>query len=509
MWLTRILTQIRMALGVTTIALLCLTHGTACAQGTSEFAAGTPLAVTELMTDGIVNLRKAPDPSTAIVAKLPAKATGIVATGKTALFGATPWLEVEYGGTMGWLNARYVRRADASATKASTASIQSMEHRLDTELLGNGYAVSKADTFAVCERRCLSDARCQAMAYHRTHKTCGLFEQVPTTRTAQGIDTAIKRSGNEQPAISPQIAQPAPDLIVSTDPFGDCNSDDVVRQLSGCTAVIRQTDLTATDRAVALSRRADASLAAGRPEPAIADLLKSSELEPGHADTKRRLADAYRAQAELKLRTGDHGAAIQALTAATDLAPGDKDAQLRLSMVLDRRAIDHLLIGRFDRAIADYTQAIKLDPTQATFRLHRGIAYSRKNLKNETLADYDASIRLDPELIEAYIRRGDYHASYGAFSLALADYQQAFKRDPQNVSLLLRGALWREEQGNFYHAVDDYKAVLAIDPTNPIAKAGAARLEAHIQLLQRAEKLPPRLVEVQGSPPTPVPNVLP
>jgi hypothetical protein len=57
-----------------------------------------------------LNLRKHPDPNSAIITIIPIGTTAISGTGRRALFEKNEWMEIIYDGQTGWVNARFLER---------------------------------------------------------------------------------------------------------------------------------------------------------------------------------------------------------------------------------------------------------------------------------------------------------------------------------------------------------------------------------------------------------------
>lgn len=67
---------------------------------------GAQLAVIGTAHDSTADLRETPDTAAAVIARLPADANGILATGHNRAAGSATWYRVDYAGTTGWINAR-------------------------------------------------------------------------------------------------------------------------------------------------------------------------------------------------------------------------------------------------------------------------------------------------------------------------------------------------------------------------------------------------------------------
>jgi hypothetical protein len=79
------------------------------------------LGVIGVAHDDVLNLRAAPGASQPILERIPPLYESLIALGHTRDLGQAFWIEVDYDGTEGWVNLRYV--AFLGATTDETASI--------------------------------------------------------------------------------------------------------------------------------------------------------------------------------------------------------------------------------------------------------------------------------------------------------------------------------------------------------------------------------------------------
>lgn len=305
------------------------------------------------------------------------------------------------------------------------------------------------------------------------------------------------------------------------DAIEDCNSDDAALRLRGCSELLTRTDISPGDRAVVLSRRADAHLVAGNLDAAIADRHEALKIEPEFAahrsqlsqlyriraataeakNTNQALADyaqaieldpsnhdAYAARASLRIAQKEYDKAIEDLASAMKLEPGSADYRTLLAKTHDVRSIEAMLKGDFDRAIDDLTRAIALHPSpSADSFLNRGSARSAKKDTEGAIADFSEAIRHNPNLAEAYVRRGELRQTNGKPSEALADFDEALKIEPRNVQALIRRGLLREELDQRDAAVEDYRTALTIEPANKVASARLGQLTGNAVKAPKAE----------------------
>lgn len=294
----------------------------------------------------------------------------------------------------------------------------------------------------------------------------------------------------------------------STTPFEDCNSNDAARQLSGCTALITRSNFSASDLAVAYSRRSDAQMLTNGIDKAIADRAKALQLQPGDETYKGRLSYAYQLRAE---QHGERKAREQALAdyaEAIRVDPLNHDARLGrsniyltmnnvdkaidelqpisgsapaaiyriwLARLYDRRAIDQLLKTNIKQAITDYTSAINLDPANASLFINRAAAHAAANDSDGALKDYAEAIRLKPDHVEAHIRRSEIYYARSELLHCIADLNEALQLEPRNVDALMLRGLAREANEQPEYARIDYRTILRVDAGNKLAKQGLER----------------------------------
>ena len=83
--------------------------------------AGDIVAVVGVAHDDVLNLRAAPGANQEIVAEIPPHFSDLTAVGSTRQLSASMWIAVDYEGTQGWVNLRYI--AYLGATNDVTAEV--------------------------------------------------------------------------------------------------------------------------------------------------------------------------------------------------------------------------------------------------------------------------------------------------------------------------------------------------------------------------------------------------
>ena len=106
-------------------------------------AEGDTLAVIGVAHDDVLNLRAAPGPDQDILEGIPPTYDALTALGQTRELPGSFWIEVDYEGTEGWVNLRYV--GYLGDTTDETSSVASTVSGAET-MLDLGFLV--AETFA-------------------------------------------------------------------------------------------------------------------------------------------------------------------------------------------------------------------------------------------------------------------------------------------------------------------------------------------------------------------------
>lgn len=243
------------------------------------------------------------------------------------------------------------------------------------------------------------------------------------------------------------MAALAPAFAASKGDHADCNSDDVDRNIKGCTVIIDDKSESDTVRAIAYVARGLALHDKGDLDRAMSDLDNAIRLNPQDA-----------------------------------LAYSDRGIMWR-----ERRDVD--------RAIADFTEAIRLNPQprsdlagpgHVNIYTNRGLAFQAKGDLDRAMADFDQAIRLDNNDVDAYYYRAQAHVALHQYEFAVGDLDLALQRDPNRVSArYLRGVLRFDlyvavsdvvKQSDLDGAIADLSEVIRLDPKH--VWAYRARAEA-------------------------------
>ncbi|WP_291006056.1 SH3 domain-containing protein [Hyphomicrobium sp.] len=511
----------------------------------SPFSSGDLLRIADAAEDDKLNMRAEPSARSAIVHELPAHASGIVASGDSRRNGDVVWIKVKYGSKVGWVNSRYVRAiggSDKITTTATSADAQgggatpANPKPLDQVGAGTKLRVqgpAKGDklnlrTDASAASDVLDELAADAtgiVATGRAKRTAGetwievhfkdhvgwvnsrYVREAQETASAKGEDERKVETGaplRERPASA------EPPLPSSDAALADCDSDDDLRKLSGCSALIERGALPDASIAIARSRRADAFLVAGDYDNAVIDLVAALGIRLGDEALSKRLAHAYdlrgadrrrqgnaagavadyteairldptnpaalAARAGLNVLKNDYGAAIADLEAASRLDNANPTYRSALARLHEERGVASLSKGDVEQAIDSFSAAIKLEPDREVLYIHRAAAREAKKDLSGALADYSEAKRLNPSNVIAYLQSGALSLALGDSSGAIGHLDEAIRRNPSNVAAYMMRGLAFEEARRPDRSTADYQTVLKLEPSNKLAKASLDRV---------------------------------
>jgi tetratricopeptide (TPR) repeat protein len=204
--------------------------------------------------------------------------------------------------------------------------------------------------------------------------------------------------------------------------------------------------------------RGEANRAKGDKDQAIADLTQAIKLDPNYAWAYCNRGNAYRAKGDYAQAMNDYNHAIQL---------NSRDAGLYYN-----RGNAYKNMADDDHAIADFDAAIKIDSKYVVAYYNRGTSYRNKGDLDHAIADYSAALRLDPKISKGYYNRANAYWAKGDLDNALADYTQTVQLTPKDAWPYFNRAGVYVAKGDYEHAVADYGQSLQINPRNGDAHAG-------------------------------------
>ena len=214
---------------------------------------------------------------------------------------------------------------------------------------------------------------------------------------------------------------------------------------------------------------------------ALADCLKSIDIEPEDAETRVMAAQLYR-------REEAFDEALEHATRAAELQPDSLQAHFlmgdcHLMLGNPEQALEHTLraseideasdvlrrklgeicseMGDLEHALRHVDRAVELNPDRALNFLYRGYVHESAGEHDLALRDFDTALALDPDGEPvAYYRRARAHMALEDFESAAADCTTALERGLEPAALYTLRMQARYDSANFKDALRDCRAAL-------------------------------------------------
>lgn len=159
--------------------------------------------------------------------------------------------------------------------------------------------------------------------------------------------------------------------------FGKATDDDTI---SGCTAYLARSGISAANRVGAHFNRAIAYDRKGDRDSAIADYDEVIRINPNQVG-------AYNNRGTLRQNKKDYDGAIRDFTEAIRRDP-------KYVFAPNNRGIAYTNTGDYEAAIRDFDHALRLDPGYTVVYYNRGEVYEKKGDLDRARADYTATLAL-------------------------------------------------------------------------------------------------------------------
>ncbi len=252
--------------------------------------------------------------------------------------------------------------------------------------------------------------------------------------------------------------------------------DDALADLSGA--------LTLNPRdEIALASRATLYMDTNRPDLAETDLFKLKLINPtngttfynaGVADQRvgdfAKALDDYRTAVRLLPSFAPAHAALGVLLKAQD--PNAALAEFNQALALDAqspalksRASLNLSLGQREAAIHDFDALIARDSSDSLAYLNRGVAKEQLGDLESALEDYDRSIAVAPSA-SAHFDRANLYLQLDQPQKAIADFTAALALDPKNIKALIGRADVNYGARRLAESREDYTRVIESQPEN-------------------------------------------
>ena len=174
--------------------------------------------------------------------------------------------------------------------------------------------------------------------------------------------------------------------------------------------------------------------------PAVRDLLRTIQRDPGASVIDKAIVDAVRLQQEGK--TDD---AIKKWGSIANIAKGiDNDIA---AAAFFARGMIKADLDKHEEAISDANEAIRLKPNYVEAYFLRGLSNNNLGRREEAIPDLNEAIRLNPNNAQAYLLRGLVKGNLRKVEEAKADYQMALKLAEQQGNEYIKTTIEEILQG--------------------------------------------------------------
>jgi tetratricopeptide (TPR) repeat protein len=236
-------------------------------------------------------------------------------------------------------------------------------------------------------------------------------------------------------------------------------------RVASCTLVMKQTVLGGQELAHVLDNRANALMALGKRDDALADLNAAIVANP-----RDEIGLASRATLYMD-------------TNRPDLAEMDL-GKLKLinpqnGTTFYNAGVTEQAGGALDKAVDDYRTAVRLLPSFAPAHAALGVVLKAKD-PNAALAEFNRALELDAQSM-ALNSRANLYLSLGQLEESIRDFDELIAHDSSDSLAYLNRGVAKEQQGNLQSALEDYGRSIAVAPS---ASAHFDRANLYVQLDQ-------------------------
>jgi protein O-GlcNAc transferase len=246
-----------------------------------------------------------------------------------------------------------------------------------------------------------------------------------------------------------------------------------------------------SDRAAAFYNLANARMAEGLVDDAIAGYQQALQLKPDYAEAYNNMGGALKARGDL---AGAIASYRQAVRLKGDFAAAHNN--------LGNAVTDD---GQPEAAIESYRRAIVIQPEYGTAYYNLANLYRTLGRNQEGIEAYQQAVRCQPDLAEAYSGLGHLHMGQGQVNEALASFQNALEIQPNLVDAWNSLGAGFMAQGQPEQAIDSYRKALQLMPGSAEVHCNLAnaflylgQLEDAAVSCQKALGIKPDLADAYG-----------
>ncbi len=212
--------------------------------------------------------------------------------------------------------------------------------------------------------------------------------------------------------------EPAPEAAS----VNDCDASNVLRRLSGCSALIKSGEVRGRALSRAYRNRGMALFSLGEKRRAIGDFDKAVRYDDGNAAL-------YLARGTAWQHLGEHARAVKDLDRTIEIDPKNAAAYGNLGVAWEK-------LGDDDRALKNYDRSLEFEPRNAIVLNNRGNVLVRLGERGRAIQDYDRALSIDPKYASAYYNRAGELCLQGAAASAVEDYLHAIRLGERQRSAL-------------------------------------------------------------------------
>ena len=219
------------------------------------------------------------------------------------------------------------------------------------------------------------------------------------------------------------------------------------------------------------------ALLENRPEEALDLLQQALELQPGHWEVARALAQTYSVvgndEEARRLNSGDRP--TQVLTEPDDPVVAAVWQEAVDSNTMLVRGADALFSGNPAQAVAAFEEVVALRPDSSEHHRWLADAYAASGRGADAQRSYKDALAIDPESIPALMGLGAIQLANNQLQQAIRNLQHAVELDDSDATANFLLGSAREANGETGLAAQSYHAATTIDATLTPAWAGLAR----------------------------------
>ncbi len=190
----------------------------------------------------------------------------------------------------------------------------------------------------------------------------------------------------------------------------------------------------------------------GRPNEAMAHLLKALELHPNQADAHNNIG-------LLLTRLGRTDEAMAHLLKALELRPSHPDAHNNLGILLANS-------GRPDEAMVHYQKALELHPNHAEVHYNLGDLLAGMGRTDEAKAHYQRALKLNPNYADAHNNLGLLFAKMERPDEAMVHFQMALRLNPNHANAHNNLGVMLAQMGRTDEAITHYRRAWEMNPVD-------------------------------------------